>query len=119
MDSEIAQASDTTEHPNSIIKRLELKAKDMALEEGTHIFPPDRTNFMKVLKRERRAKNPKSNLDKLLYSPQFSKTKNKEKFLRFSFNINDESEIMQQCICWSSEKQIEYIKSSPQSFIGL
>jgi hypothetical protein len=68
----------------------------MSIDEGAHIFPPDRVNFMKVLKRERRSRNPKANLDKLLFSDQLSKTKNKERFLRFTFNVNDNSGIMQQ-----------------------
>ncbi|CAI2359112.1 unnamed protein product [Moneuplotes crassus] len=110
VDYEIAQAADTTEHPNSIIKRLELKAKDMAIEEGTYIFPPDRINFMKALKRERH---------KLLYHPNLCFTKNKEKFLRFTYSINDENEIMQQCILWISDSKLKLLNSFPQSFISL
>jgi hypothetical protein len=119
VDYEIAQATNNTEHANSILKRLELRAKDMANESGTHVFPPDRMHFMQILKRERKSKNPKANLDKLLFSPELSQTKKKERFLRFSFNVVDNSGIMQQCILWASEKQIAYMKTSPQVFVSL
>ena len=101
------------------MKRLELRAKDMANEVGTHIFPPDRMHFIKILKKERKTKNPKANLDKLLFSPQLSQTMDKKRFLRFSFNVVDSSGIMQQCILWASDKQIQYLKSSPQVFISM
>lgn len=51
---EIAHAANTTENSNSILKRLEIRAKDLAVEEGTHIFPPDRVTFNKILRRERK-----------------------------------------------------------------
>ena len=119
VDYEIAQAVNTVEHPNSILKRLEIKARDMASEEGTHIFPPERTVFQKILRKERELWNPKTNLDKIIFSPDMSKTKTKQGFLRFSFNLVDKNGLMQQCILWISQKQVEFFRESPQFFISL
>ena len=115
---EIANAAHTCESSNSILKRLEIRAKDMATEEGTHIFPPDRVTFNKILRRERKLSNPRPNIDKILYSPEFSLTLSKQRFLRFCTSIVDNNGLMQQCILWASQAQIDFIKSSPQVFIS-
>ena len=115
---EIANAAHTWENSNSILKRLEIRAKDMATEEGTHIFPPDRVTFNKILRKERKICNQKPNIDKILYSPEFSLTISKQKFFRFWTSTVDNNGLMQQWILWASQAQIDFAKSSPQVFIS-